>query len=113
MISGETISLDRFSNEEGTHTEKDSSQDEDEKKEDSNGNTKHGPYRLRGVVRHIGNTALSGHYTADAVRKNKNGDDQEWVNFDDSTMSMTSVGHILKNERCQQNNYMMLYATEK
>ena len=72
-------------------------------------------YKLQGVVRHIGNTAFSGHYTADALRtgKDRAGEDKEWVNFDDGTPSMTSIEGILDGERSQKNNYMMLYAMGK
>ena len=66
-------------------------------------------YELRGVVRHIGNTSNSGHYTADALRKQDSGDASEWVYFDDSSSSKTSIESILDNERSQRNNYLMLY----
>ena len=66
-------------------------------------------YELKGVVRHIGNTSNSGHYTADALRKQENGDGNEWVYFDDSSSSKTSIESILDNGKSQRNNYLMLY----
>jgi ubiquitin C-terminal hydrolase len=39
-------------------------------------------YKLIGVAHHIGPSRDSGHYTADALRKEDNGDRREWVNFD-------------------------------
>ena len=46
-------------------------------------------YKLIGVAHHIGPSRDSGHYTADALRKEDNGDGREWVNFDDSSTSKT------------------------
>ncbi len=46
-------------------------------------------YKLIGVANHIGLYRDFGHYTADALRKEDNGDGREWVNFDDSSTSKT------------------------
>jgi ubiquitin C-terminal hydrolase len=48
-------------------------------------------YKLIGVAHHIGPSADSGHYTADAHRKEDNGEGREWVKFDDSSTSKTSI----------------------
>jgi len=65
---------------------------------------------MQGVVRHIGDTATAWHYTADALRtalpvrtagKGQTGEDKEWVKFDDSTPSMTSIEGILDGESSQ------------
>ena len=69
-------------------------------------------YELRGVVRHIGKTSNSGHYTADALRKQETGEGSEWVYFDDTSSSKTSTESVLNNERNQRNNYLMLYSRE-
>lgn len=71
-----------------------------------------GVYDLRGVVRHIGSTAFSGHYTADALRPTKE-NSHEWINFDDSNSTVTSIDMILHNDRSQRNNYMMLFSLKK
>jgi len=63
-----------------------------------------------GVVRHIGNTSNSGHYIADALRKQQDtGDGSEWAYFDNSYSSKTSVESILDDEESQRNNNLMLY----
>lgn len=62
-------------------------------------------YELRGVVRHIGNFANSGHYIANALRKEYSGDGNEWVHFDDGISS--------KNSFENGNNYLMVYANSR
>ena len=52
---------------------------------------------------------MSGHYTADANRNTLLEQKQQWVNFDDSISSLTSIDKIVVDERSQQNNYMMIY----
>ena len=66
-------------------------------------------YELKGVIRHIGKTSNSGHYIADALRKEENSEESEWVHFDDTSSSKTSTESILDNERSQRNNYLLLY----
>lgn len=56
-------------------------------------------YNLKSVVHHIGTTAFSGHYTADALR-----DDDEWITFDDAQAFESSP------TRNQRTAYMVLYA---
>jgi len=69
-------------------------------------------YELKGVVRHIGNSSLSGHYTADALRKNATGTNLDWVNFDDGATSLTSIRDVLDSDGSQSNNYLMFYGLE-
>ena len=70
-------------------------------------------YELRGVVRHIGKTSNSGHYTADALRKQETGEEgSEWVTFDDTSSSNTSTESVLNNESNQKDNYLMIYSRE-
>lgn len=69
-------------------------------------------YHLKGVVRHIGNSSLSGHYIADAIRKRTNDNGVEWINFDDGSPSLTSIQDVLESEGSQTNNYLMLYEFE-
>jgi ubiquitin C-terminal hydrolase len=74
-------------------------------------------YRLRSIVRHIGTTASSGHYTTDrkyskfdelATKKSciENG---EWVTFDDGVTTPISLDRVLNNKQNQRNSYMILY----
>ena len=69
-------------------------------------------YSLKGVVRHIGKLAMSGHYTADANRNTLSEQKQQWVNFDDGISSLTSIDKIVVDESSQMNNYMMIYERE-
>eukprot|EP00978_Attheya_sp_CCMP212_P013016 scaffold32479_cov44-Attheya_sp.AAC.3 len=77
-------------------------------------------YRLRSIVRHIGTTASSGHYTTDrkyskfdelATKKSciKNG---EWVTFDDGVTTPIPLDRVLNNKQNQRNSYMILYELE-
>jgi len=65
-------------------------------------------YKLIGVANHIGPSRDFGHYTADALRKEDNGDGREWVNFDDSSTSKTSIESILDDKK-SRSNYLVLY----
>ena len=77
------------------------------------------------MVHHIGSTADSGHYTADALRtksRKKDDDDhhganqqeeeQEWVSFDGGVTSVVKTP-ILENERKQRTAYMLLYTLQE
>lgn len=87
-------------------------------------------YNLQSIVHHIGSTASSGHYTADAIREvncktqdetgtdivQKDCDDANpekiWVSFDDGITSETTIEKILSNQFKQSTAYMLLYASE-
>lgn len=92
-------------------------------------------YSIKSIVYHIGARASSGHYTADAIRTpansevskapNKSVDESadsntfeavaktEWVSFDDSRTSLTSLSDILKSEQRRKTAYMLLYTLEE
>ena len=76
-------------------------------------------YYLRGVVHHIGSTAFSGHYTTDAIRVEHNltrkveKKKADWVTFDDTVTTMTSISNVLEDEKSQRNSYMILYGLKK
>lgn len=67
-------------------------------------------YSIRSIVHHIGNTANSGHYTADAIRFFP--DDQEkpnqWMSFDDG-ITVLAGNDVLANVSKQKTSYMLLY----
>ncbi len=66
-------------------------------------------YDILGVVRHIGSTANSGHYTADARRADTSSKN-EWVSFDDGgTSVIRDIDRTLNSERCRKSNYIMMY----
>lgn len=84
-------------------------------------------YAIKSLVYHIGARASSGHYTADAIRTTKlsiapspgrsigndeQGEKSEWVSYDDSRTSVTSLDEILSNERRQKTAYILLYTLE-
>lgn len=100
-----TISLDTFS----TSDEKSS-------------NALSSQYVLQSIVHHIGNTADSGHYTADGVRYadaalDNQGDRQSppieacptWVSFDDGITTETTSEQVLRSVENQCSAYMLLY----
>ena len=70
-------------------------------------------YSIRSIVHHIGSTANSGHYTADAMRFFP--DDKEkpnqWMSFDDG-ITMHAGNDVLTNVSKQKTAYMLLYTTE-
>ena len=71
-------------------------------------------YHLRGVVRHIGGTASSGHYTAYCEREKVSSQQEkkkEWVSFDDGLSNLTSLSNVIENERNRRSVYMMVYST--
>ena len=68
-------------------------------------------YSINSIVHHIGSTANSGHYTADALRQHEDGKKQ-WISFDDSVTNETSANTVLKSEQKQKTAYMLLYTAE-
>ena len=73
-----------------------------------------GKYHLRGVVHHVGNSALSGHYTACGKRTLKKGENSEeqWVFFDDPVGTKKDLGWVTSTERNQRNCYMAVYESD-
>ncbi|KAG7370839.1 ubiquitin carboxyl-terminal hydrolase [Nitzschia inconspicua] len=64
-------------------------------------------YSIQSLVHHIGNTASSGHYTADALRNNNT-----WVSFDDGLTLETSLESIVTSPNKQRSVYMIMYSLE-
>jgi ubiquitin C-terminal hydrolase len=69
-------------------------------------------YNLKSVVCHIGSTANSGHYTADAIRVSESKRSATWVSFDDGMTSVTSTEQVIKDEKNQRTAYMLLYTLD-
>ena len=84
--------------------------DQDDEAEMENGAAM-ASYDLKSVVHHIGGTAASGHYTADAIRvdESKPQNSETWVSFDDGRTSVTSADQVLHNDKSQRTAYMLLY----
>ena len=74
-----------------------------------------GAYKLQSIVYHLGSTADSGHYTADAVRPDPDEDGKEktWVSYDDGVATATSLHMIQKSKKNQRTAYMLLYNLDK
>mmetsp|Transcript_49215 Transcript_49215/g.119269 ORF Transcript_49215/g.119269 Transcript_49215/m.119269 type:complete len:196 (-) Transcript_49215:245-832(-) len=68
------------------------------------------PYEIRAVVHHIGKTADSGHYTADAVRFRDETNDEQWVSYDDAFAEELTVDQTLDEQNKQRTAYMVLYS---
>ena len=69
-------------------------------------------YRLKSIVHHIGNTANSGHYTADALRADPEDGGDRWVSFDDGIVAEKSLDKIVQPVRNQKTAYMLLYSRD-
>ena len=76
-------------------------------------------YSLKSLVYHIGSTASSGHYTADALRTRPATPEEvgketcdEWVSFDDSKASMTKLSDVVESEQKKKTAYMLLYTLD-
>lgn len=80
-------------------------------------------YALKSIVHHIGSTANSGHYTADALRPGRPhvGEDQEagaqtcepqWVSYDDGLTTETTLAALRGNISNQRTAYILLYSIE-
>jgi ubiquitin C-terminal hydrolase len=70
------------------------------------------PYEIRAVVHHIGKSAHSGHYTADAVRFNEETNEEQWVSYDDSFTEEITVTDTLDDPAKQRTAYMVLYSLQ-
>jgi ubiquitin C-terminal hydrolase len=66
-------------------------------------------YTLRSVVNHIGSSASCGHYTADALRMDHNGQ-REWIRFNDSFVSRITEEEAM--DHASTTAYMVLYELE-
>ena len=69
-------------------------------------------YGLKSIVHHIGNTANSGHYTADALRADPEDGGDRWVSFDDGIVAEKSLDKIVQSVRNQKTAYMLLYSRD-
>lgn len=63
-------------------------------------------YSLKSIVYHHGNTASSGHYTADGLR------DGTWVSFDDGKTHETDLEDIVGTSAKQKKAYMLMYSLD-
>jgi hypothetical protein len=77
--------------------------------EEEKENLREETYDLKSVVCHIGSTANSGHYTADAIRSSESKMSETWVSFDDGMTSLTSTEQVLNDEKNQRTAYILLY----
>lgn len=66
-------------------------------------------YELCGIVHHLGSTASSGHYTADARREDADGS-KIWVSYDDAMTYVAKKERLLRSERNQRTAYMVMYS---
>jgi len=67
-------------------------------------------YRLKSIVYHIGNTASSGHYTTDALRRDEGKD--QWVSFDDGVTVEKSLDKVVETPKNQKTAYMLMYSID-
>ena len=68
-----------------------------------------GPYRLVGVVRHIGNTTRSGHYVAHCWLRTRDDGEQVYGEFDDSVAREHGWSRLAR-EDVRREAYMLVYA---
>ena len=69
-------------------------------------------YRLKSIVYHIGNTANSGHYTTDALRKDINTGKDQWVSYDDGVTVEKSIEGVVQQTKNQKTAYMLMYSVD-
>ena len=67
-------------------------------------------YALQSVVHHIGNTADSGHYTADCLRRSVEDGSPQWVSYDDALTAETTLGKVQGSVQNKRAAYMLLYS---
>ncbi|VEU45350.1 unnamed protein product [Pseudo-nitzschia multistriata] len=94
----------------GDLTKSDRDNDND-KPSDGPATTQRHRYSLRSVVHHIGSTSVSGHYTADALRKDPLSGEDRWVSYDDGATAETKQGVVVGSSSNQKTAYMLLYAS--
>lgn len=69
-------------------------------------------YGLKSIVHHIGDTANSGHYTTDALRKNPEDGTDRWVSYDDGVTDEKSPEAVALSTTNQKTAYMLLYTAK-
>ena len=120
MVLSEKLSLDKYYANDG----------DDNIAEKKSKTTSSSSYSIQSIVHHIGNTANSGHYTADAKRMISEGNDcgkYKWISFDDgiateittnagvgveSTTSSYADDVVTSNIQKQKTAYMVLYTLD-
>ena len=68
-----------------------------------------GSFHLCGVIHHLGETPLSGHYTACAVRRLDVDNNDCWVQFDDIRGRRKSIQDVTNDDQNQQECYVAAY----
>jgi ubiquitin C-terminal hydrolase len=69
-------------------------------------------YSLKSIVYHIGNTANSGHYTTDALRKDLDTGKDQWVSYDDGVTVEKSIEGVVQQTKNQKTAYMLMYSVD-
>ena len=119
MVLSEKLSLDKYYSNDG----------DDNIAEKKSKTTSSSSYSIQSIVHHIGNTANSGHYTADAKRMISEGNDcgkYKWISFDDGIATEITAGVggaetttttnnddvVTSNIQKQKTAYMVLYTLD-
>ena len=69
-------------------------------------------YSLQGILRHHGNTAQDGHYTADVCLSNMGDGKKRWYSFNDASVRAGKFGNTNKQQR-QETGYILVYVQEQ
>jgi sentrin-specific protease 1 len=69
-------------------------------------------YSLKSIVYHIGNTANSGHYTTDALRKDLDTGKDQWVSYNDAVTVEKSIEEVVQQEENKKTAYMLMYSVD-
>ena len=64
-------------------------------------------YTLHGILRHHGNTAQGGHYTADVRLSNMDDDKKQWYSFNDASVREGKFGNTERQR--QETAYILVY----